>query len=129
MLDEIPQQLALGRRVDRNRDGTDFSQSPHDEKEVRTVGQHHRHVLAFRYPQRAEAVGVTVRHLVQVCIRVTGVLPEEPGLGAIPLRLIGQQVTYRSLSQGIVAQELPPPPVPGPTSNTMWIARARPSPF
>ena len=61
--------------VKRNRDGTYFPQSPHYEKEVRAVGQHDRHMLAFRYSQRAEAIRVTVRHLMQVCIRIPGVLP------------------------------------------------------
>ena len=75
LVDEISQQLTFGRCVERNRNSTYFPQSPHNEKEVRAVRQHHGHVLPFRYPQRAEAIRVTVRYLVQVGIRVAGVLP------------------------------------------------------
>ena len=77
--DEIPQQFAARRGVERHRHRAELGQAPDRPDEFRAVRHHHGDMVALADAELAKAVGVTVGKIVRLRIGIALLAKDQPG--------------------------------------------------
>ena len=91
-MDEVAQQIALRRGVERDDDGAELGQAPDGPEERRAVGHHDRDVIAPPDAERAEALGIAVGPGFEIGVAVALVAPEQERSVADTRGLVGKHV-------------------------------------